>query len=53
MELISDYDCLIEYHPGHANVVVDALSRKSHGQLASLRAVHVPLLFFFKGLVFH
>ena len=29
MELIKDYDCVIDYHPGKANVVVDALSRKS------------------------
>ncbi|CAN6677011.1 unnamed protein product [Malus baccata var. baccata] len=36
MELISDYDCSIEYHPGHANAVADALSRKHHEQLASL-----------------
>ncbi|XP_070667428.1 uncharacterized protein [Malus domestica] len=45
MELISDYDCTIEYHPGHANVVTDALSRQSYGQLAFIRAIHVPLLF--------
>lgn len=50
MELISDYDCTIQYHPGHANVVADALSRKSHGQLASLRPVHVPLLFSLRGI---
>ena len=29
MELIKDYDCVIDYHPEKANVVVDALSRKS------------------------
>ncbi|GJR75201.1 putative reverse transcriptase domain-containing protein [Tanacetum coccineum] len=28
IELFSDYDCEIRYHPGKANVVVDALSKK-------------------------
>ncbi|GJT79928.1 putative reverse transcriptase domain-containing protein [Tanacetum coccineum] len=28
IELFSDYDCKIRYHPGKVNVVVDALSRK-------------------------
>jgi hypothetical protein len=28
VELIKDYDCIIDYHPGKANVVAYALSRK-------------------------
>jgi hypothetical protein len=28
VELIKDYDCIIDYHPKKANIVADALSRK-------------------------
>ncbi|GJW06872.1 putative reverse transcriptase domain-containing protein [Tanacetum coccineum] len=35
LELLNDYDCEICYHPGKANVVVDALSRKE--QIKPLR----------------
>ena len=28
LELFKDYDCIIDYHPGKANVVADALNRK-------------------------
>ena len=36
MELLKDYDCSILYHPAKANVVADALSRKSAGNLAHI-----------------
>ena len=29
LELLKDYDCIVAYHPGKANVVADALSRKA------------------------
>ncbi|GKE34281.1 putative reverse transcriptase domain-containing protein, partial [Tanacetum coccineum] len=32
LELLSDYDCEILYHPGKANVVADAMSRKEHNK---------------------
>ena len=36
MEYLEDYDFTLHYHPGKANMVVDALSRKSWGVLASV-----------------
>ena len=36
MEFLEDYDFTLHYHPGKANVVADALSRKSRGSLASI-----------------
>ena len=42
MELIKDFDWVIDYHPGKANVVVDALSRKSMQMLRVLNA-HLSL----------
>ena len=42
MELIKDYNCVIDYHLGKVNVVVDALSRKSVQTLQALNA-HLSL----------
>ena len=36
MEFLEDYDFTLHYHPGKANVVADALIRKSRGALASI-----------------
>ena len=36
MEYLKDYEFTLHYHPGKANVVADALSRKSRGVLTSV-----------------
>ncbi|GKB04144.1 putative reverse transcriptase domain-containing protein [Tanacetum coccineum] len=39
LELLSDYDCKIRYHPGKANVMVDALSQKERIKPLRVRAL--------------
>ncbi|GJR54647.1 putative reverse transcriptase domain-containing protein [Tanacetum coccineum] len=39
LELLADYDCEICYHPGKANVVADALSRKKRIKPLRVRAL--------------
>ncbi|GJT72830.1 putative reverse transcriptase domain-containing protein [Tanacetum coccineum] len=43
IELFSDYDSEIRYHPGKANVVVDALSRKERVNPKRVRAMNMTL----------
>ncbi|GKB77847.1 putative reverse transcriptase domain-containing protein [Tanacetum coccineum] len=43
IELFSDYDCEIRYHPGKANVVADVLSRKKRVKPKRVRAMNMTL----------
>lgn len=38
IKMLKDYDYMIKYHPGNANVVVDALSRKFMSELRAMSA---------------
>ncbi|GJS37487.1 putative reverse transcriptase domain-containing protein [Tanacetum coccineum] len=43
IELFSDYDCEIRYHPGKVNVVADPLSRKERVRSKRFRAMNMIL----------
>ncbi|RVX14880.1 Retrovirus-related Pol polyprotein from transposon 17.6 [Vitis vinifera] len=53
IELLKDYDCIIQYHPGKANVVANALSKKSVGSLAAIRGCQRQLLEYLRSLQLH
>jgi hypothetical protein len=43
LELIKDYDLEVHYHPGKANIIADALSRKAHCSCLSVEAFNETL----------
>ena len=44
MEYLKDYDFTLHYHPDKANVVADALNRKSQGVLTSIASQEWQML---------
>ena len=50
IELIKDYDGSFDYHPGKANVIADALSRKCSSSIAHLRVTYMPSLIELRSL---
>ncbi|GJX81688.1 putative reverse transcriptase domain-containing protein [Tanacetum coccineum] len=48
LELLSDYDCEIRYHPGKANVVANALSRKERS-----KPLRIPCFGDLRALIMH
>ncbi|GJU75473.1 hypothetical protein Tco_1272543 [Tanacetum coccineum] len=51
LELFSDYECEIKYHPSKANVVADALSKKERVKPRRVRAMGLTIQFGVKGLI--
>ncbi|GJZ89535.1 putative reverse transcriptase domain-containing protein [Tanacetum coccineum] len=51
IELFSDYDCKIRYHPGKANVVADVLSRKERVKPRRVRAMGMTIHSSIKGKI--
>ncbi|KAL2236238.1 UNVERIFIED_CONTAM: Transposon Ty3-I Gag-Pol polyprotein, partial [Sesamum indicum] len=53
MELLKDYDCTIDYHPGKANIVADAFSRKTVDQLAGMICYNMEYLTALRAMDVH
>ncbi|KAI3667584.1 hypothetical protein L6452_42650 [Arctium lappa] len=44
LELLKNYDCDLLYHPGKANMVADALSRKNHGDGVKMSLTRIDVV---------
>ncbi|KAL2252851.1 UNVERIFIED_CONTAM: Transposon Tf2-11 polyprotein [Sesamum indicum] len=53
MELLKDYDCTIDYHPGKTNIVADALSGKMVDQLVGMICYNMEYLTALRAMDVH
>ena len=44
LDVVKDYDCEIHYHPGKANVVADALSRKQSAEPIRAKCLRITMV---------
>ncbi|GJX06199.1 putative reverse transcriptase domain-containing protein [Tanacetum coccineum] len=51
IDLFSDYECEIRYHPGKANMVADALSRKERVKPRHVRAMTMVIQSRIRGMI--
>ena len=51
--MIKDYECIIDYHPGKANVVADALSRKTLERVAGMTSYRMNSLISLRAMDMH
>ncbi|GJT30740.1 hypothetical protein Tco_0911015 [Tanacetum coccineum] len=51
IELFSEYECEIRYHPGKTNVVADALSKKERVKPKHVRAMAMTIQSGVKGMI--
>jgi hypothetical protein len=51
VELIKNYDLGINYHPSKANIIADALSRKSHLNMLAIRELLLEFCKEFEKLI--
>lgn len=50
VELINDYDCVIDYHLEKANVVIDVLSQKERAMVCGVKVQEQRVLVERKGI---
>lgn len=51
VELLSNFDCKIQYHPSKANVIVNVLSRELFGCLSHITVEKIPVVKEFYELI--